>query len=148
MAQANLFSPLSLGPHELRNRVVMAPLTRCRAGTGGIPTELNAEYYAQRASAGLILSEATCISPQAVGYPATPGIWSGVYMTHHGYDRAAAMAAIANGDADLVAFGALYIANPDLVERLAQDAPLNTPDTSTFYGGDETGYTDYPFLAA
>jgi N-ethylmaleimide reductase len=359
MARVDLFSPLQLGPHELSNRLVMAPLTRCRAGSGGIPTELNAEYYAQRATAGLILSEATCISPQGLGYPATPGIWNGdqvagwaqvthavhsqggriycqlwhvgrishpslqpdgalpvapsaiqpsgeamtyegpkpfvtpralerselpeivaqyrvaaknalaagfdgvevhaangylldeflrdgtnrrdddyggsvdnrarlllqvmdavtgavgasrtgvrlspvqpfndmrdsdpeatfsrlvellnayglaylhvtelgkdapgaagpwfdprslrrlwkgLYMANHGYDRESAMAAVEKGEADLVAFGALYIANPDLAARFARKAPLNAPDPSTFYGGGEKGYTDYPFL--
>lgn len=58
------------------------------------------------------------------------------------------MAAITNGTADLVAFGTLYIANPDLVERLKRNASHNTPDPSTFYGGDERGYSDYPFLDA
>jgi len=355
----DLFTPLQLGPYELKNRLVMAPLTRNRAGTDGVPTALMATYYAQRASAGLIISEATCIAPQAVGYPATPGIWNGdqiaawatitdavharggrifcqlwhvgrishpslqpdgalpvapsaiapagmamtysgpqpyvtpralardelagivnqyrvatknalaagfdgvevhaangylldqflrdgsnqrddeyggsldnrarllfevidavtdavgaaragvrlspvqpfndmrdsdphttfshvvdrldgyglaylhvtelgkdapgaagpwfepnslrrrwhgVYMTNHGYDRTSANAAIANGDADLVAFGVPYIANPDLVERFARNAPLNPPDPATFYGGGEQGYTDYPSL--
>jgi N-ethylmaleimide reductase len=360
MAGKDLFSPLQLGPYELRNRLVMAPLTRNRAGVDGVPTEIMATYYAQRASAGLILSEATCISPQAVGYPATPGIWNGdqvagwspitqavharggrifcqlwhvgrishpslqpdgalpvapsaiqpagvaityqgpqpfvtpraldrselpgivaayrvaarnalaagfdgvevhaangylldeflrdgsnhrtddyggsvdhrarlllevldavtgavgaartgvrlspvqpfndmrdsdpeatfsrvvellapyglaylhvtemgrdapgaagpwfeprhlrrlwqgVYMTNSGYDRASATAAVADGAADLVAFGVPYIANPDLAERFARNAPLNTPDPATFYGGGEAGYTDYPSLA-
>ncbi len=355
----DLFSPLQLGPATLPNRLVMAPLTRNRAGRDGVPTAMMAEYYAQRASAGLIISEATCISPQGVGYPLTPGIWNGaqvggwapitqavhargghiycqlwhvgrishpslqpdgalpvapsavkpegeaytyegmqpfvtpralaieeipgiveqyrvaaknaaaagfdgvevhaangylldeflrdgsnrrtdayggsvenrarlllevldavcavwgshrvgvrlspiqpfndmrdsdpettfsrvvellnplnlaylhvtrlgmdapgaagpyfdltrlrrlwqgIYMTNHGYDRASAMAAVAQGEADLVAFGTLFLANPDLVERLRRDAPLNSPDPSTFYGGDERGYTDYPFL--
>jgi N-ethylmaleimide reductase len=360
MAGKDLFSPLQLGPYELRNRLVMAPLTRNRAGVDGVPTEIMATYYAQRASAGLIISEATCIAPQAVGYPATPGIWNGdqvaawsritqavharggrifcqlwhvgrishpslqpdgalplapsavqpageamtyqgpqpyvtpralerpelseivtqyrvaaknaiaagfdgvevhaangylldeflrdgtnlrtddyggsvdnrarlllevldavteavgpartgvrlspvqpfndmkdanpeatftrvvellnryglaylhvtelgkdapgaagpwfdpkslrklwqgVYMTNHGYDRDSATAAVAKGEADLVAFGVLYIANPDLAERFARKAPLNTPDPSTFYGGSEKGYTEYPALS-
>lgn len=73
---SNLFEPLSLGDITLPNRIVMAPLTRCRASAGRVPNELMAEYYAQRAGAGLILSEATCVSPQGVGYPDTPGIWS------------------------------------------------------------------------
>jgi 2,4-dienoyl-CoA reductase-like NADH-dependent reductase (Old Yellow Enzyme family) len=60
----------------LPNRVVMAPLTRCRASAGRVPNALMAEYYAQRASFGLILSEATAVSPMGVGYPDTPGIWS------------------------------------------------------------------------
>src|SRR5690606_6355500 len=73
---ASLFDPLQLGPLELPNRVIMAPLTRCRAGESRVPNALMAEYYAQRAGAGLILSEATSVSPQGVGYPDTPGIWS------------------------------------------------------------------------
>lgn len=356
----NLFTPLQLGPYTLKNRLIMAPLTRNRAGLDGVPGDLNVLYYRQRAGAGLIISEATCISPMAVGYPHTPGIWNGaqvagwsrvtqavhdaggrifcqlwhvgrishpsllppgelpvapsavrpagvamtysgpqpfvmpralaleelpeivesyrvaaknalaagfdgvevhaangylldeflrdgtnlrdddygggvdnrarlplevidavcgvwgarrvgvrlspvqpfndmrdsdpeatfsrvverlnafdlaylhvtelgkdapgaagpwfepdrlrdiwkgVYMTNHGYDKATASAALAAGRADLVAFGVLYLANPDLERRFALDAPLNAPDLSTFYGGDERGYTDYPFLA-
>ena len=356
----DLFTPLQLGTHELKNRLVMAPLTRCRASIDGVPTELMAEYYRQRAGAGLIISEGTCISPQAVGYPMTPGIWngeqvagweritravhdrggriycqlwhvgrishpdlqpedalplapsaiaptgevytytgpkpyvtpralaldelpgivsqyriaaknaitagfdgvevhsangylldeflrdgtnqrtdqyggsvdnrsrllqevmeavcqavgasrvgvrlspvqpfndmrdsdpehtfsrvvellnpfdlaylhvtrlgmdtpgaagpyfdpmqlrnlwSGLFMTNHGYDAASAGAAIADKKADMVAFGALYIANPDLAERFAAHAPLNTPDPATFYMGGEKGYTDYPAMA-
>lgn len=71
-----LLTPVKLGAYELPNRLVMAPLTRNRAGAGNVPHELNALYYAQRASAGLIVSEATQISPQGVGYPGTPGIHS------------------------------------------------------------------------
>ncbi len=73
---SNLIKPIQVGDLNLPNRVVMAPLTRCRAGAGRVPNALMAEYYAQRAGAGLILSEATSISPQGVGYPDTPGIWS------------------------------------------------------------------------
>jgi N-ethylmaleimide reductase len=72
----NLFSPVGVGPLPLKNRVVMAPLTRSRAGPGNAPTQLNALYYAQRASAGLIISEATQISPEGQGYISTPGIHS------------------------------------------------------------------------
>jgi N-ethylmaleimide reductase len=356
----DLFAPIALGPHTLKNRIAMAPLTRNRAGPGNVPTALNATYYAQRASAGLIISEGAQIAADAVGYPGTPGIhnaeqvagwrlvtaavherdgrifcqlwhcgrvshpallpdgklpvapsaiaprgetftpqgmqpfvvpralareeipaiiehyrhaarcardagfdgveihgangylidqflrdgsnhrtdeyggpienrvrfllevtaavcevwgpervgvrlsplqpfndmadsnpeatfshavdalnrfglgylhitemgkdapgaagpafdlrrlrrlWRAVYMTNGGYTRDTANAAIARGDADMIAFGALYIANPDLVERFARGAPLNTPDPATFYGGDAHGYTDYPFLA-
>jgi N-ethylmaleimide reductase len=359
-SMADLFSPLELGPYTLRNRVVMAPLTRCRAGADGVPTEIMAEYYAQRASAGLIISEATCIAPEGLGYMNTPGVWNGeqvaawarvtqavhdrggrifcqlwhvgrishpdlqpggalpvapsaikpagqvytpgglkdyvtpraldadelpgivrqyrvaasnaiaagfdgvevhgangylldeflrdgsnrrddayggslenrarlllevldavagavgaartgvrlspiqpfndmrdsdpeghfrrvveliaprglaylhvtelgkdapgaagtyfdplslrplwpgVFMCNHGYQGASGNAAVASGRADLVAFGALYIANPDLVERLRAEAPLNSADPSTFYMGGERGYTDYPTLA-
>lgn len=71
-----LFDPLKLGDIELPNRIIMAPLTRCRAVDERIPNELMREYYTQRASAGLILTEATAVTPQGVGYPATPGIWN------------------------------------------------------------------------
>lgn len=352
----DLFSPIELGDLPLANRVAMAPLTRNRAGEGGVPNELNVEYYRQRASAGLIISEASQISPGGVGYPNTPGIhdaaqiegwrkiteavhargghmfiqlwhcgrishpsmipsdqqplapsaikaegeamtydgpqafvvphamsraeiadvveqfrraaanakaagfdgielhaangylidqflrdgsnrrddeyggslenrtrflleiveavstvWAsarigvrispenpfnsmsdsdpqatfahvagalanrglaylhvleggmgggvstvdyrairdafgGVYMANNGYTRERALAAVARGEADMVAFGQLFISNPDLVARLREDAPLNEPDAETFYGGDAHGYTDYPTL--
>ena len=72
--------------------------------------------------------------------------FTGTYMVNGGYDQERASAALASGAADLVSFGTPFLANPDLVERFAKQAPLNEPDQSTFYGGDETGYTDYPFL--
>lgn len=360
MHQLDLFSPLQLGPNLLKNRLVMAPLTRNRSTPEGVPHALNVEYYRQRAGAGLILTEATCISPEAVGYPLTPGIWNdaqvagwkvvtdavhaaggtifcqlwhvgrishpdlqpggqlpvapsaikpagdaitlqgpqpfvtpralaadelpgivadyqnaarrsleagfdgvevhaangylldeflrdgsnqrqdaygggidnrarllldvmtavcavcdpqrvgvrlspvqpfndmrdsdpkatfsrvverlnafnlaylhvtemgreapgaagpffdpldlralwqGVFMTNAGYDKARANAALQSGQADLVAFGVPFIANPDLPERYRLDAALNPADPSTFYGGGEKGYTDYPSLA-
>ena len=65
-----------MGALELPNRVIMAPLTRCRADEGRVPSEEARVYYTQRASAGLILSEATSVDPMGVGYPNTPGIWS------------------------------------------------------------------------
>ena len=72
----DLFSPLSIGPYTLKNRLVMAPLTRNRSTLEGVPQPINVEYYRQRAGAGLILTEATCIAPEGIGYPLTPGIWS------------------------------------------------------------------------
>ncbi len=72
----SLLSPVQLGPYQLANRVVMAPLTRTRAADGGVPTEAMAQYYAMRASAGLLIAEATNISPQGRGYIDTPGIFS------------------------------------------------------------------------
>lgn len=71
-----LFDPIQVGDLQLPNRIIMAPLTRCRADEGRVPNALMAEYYVQRASAGLILSEATSVTPMGVGYPDTPGIWS------------------------------------------------------------------------
>jgi N-ethylmaleimide reductase len=359
MPQIDLFTPITIGPYTLKNRLVMAPLTRNRSTPEGVPQPLNVTYYRQRAGAGLILTEATCIAPEGVGYPLTPGIWSdaqvtgwravteavhaaggrifcqlwhvgrvshpalqpngqlpvapsaigidgevmtyqgpqafvtpralatgelpgivaqyrhaaaqalaagfdgvevhaangylldeflrdgsnqrsdayggsvdnrtrlllevleavcgvwdaqrvgvrlapinpfngmfdsdpkgtftrvaellnrsplaylhltemgkdapggagpffdplelraawhGVLMTNAGYDRDKANAVLAAGRADLVAFGVPYIANPDLAERFRANAPLNTPDPDTFYGGGEQGYTDYPFM--
>jgi N-ethylmaleimide reductase len=72
----NLFSPLTLGSLDCKNRIAMAPLTRSRAGPGNVPSPLNALYYAQRTSAGLIISEATQIAPEGQGYISTPGIHS------------------------------------------------------------------------
>jgi 2,4-dienoyl-CoA reductase-like NADH-dependent reductase (Old Yellow Enzyme family) len=72
----SLLDPLEVGDLTLPNRVIMAPLTRCRASARRVPNALMAEYYAQRASAGLIISEATSVTPMGVGYPDTPGIWS------------------------------------------------------------------------
>ena len=362
LMESNLTTSVRVGPYELPNRIVMAPLTRSRAGAGNVPQPMNVEYYTQRASAGLIITEATQISPPGVGYPNTPGIhtkeqvkgwkkvtdavhkqqgqlflqlwhvgrishpslqpngalpvapsairpngdaytyqglqpfvtpraleteeipgvikqyrhaaehaleagfdgveihaangylldqflrdgtnhrtdvyggsvtnrarlllevteavsevwgadrvgvrispvhtfnsmydsqphltfgyvakqlnrfglaylhvvgsrygdgaypvhslqpfeermlreaFKGTYMANAGYDRDRALAALQSGEADLIAFGALFIANPDLPLRLARNASLNVPDVSTFYGGDEKGYTDYPFL--
>lgn len=71
-----LFTPIQIGPYQLPNRVLMAPLTRNRALAGDVPGPLNAEYYAQRTGAGLIISEATQISHQGQGYPHTPGIYT------------------------------------------------------------------------
>jgi len=72
-----LFDPLKLGALDLPNRIIMAPLTRSRATPDGrVPTDLQADYYRQRASAGLIISEATSVTAMGVGYAATPGIWS------------------------------------------------------------------------
>jgi N-ethylmaleimide reductase len=69
----------------------------------------------------------------------------GAWMVNNGYDKALATQALTQG-ADLVAFGRAFIANPDLVQRLRQGGPFNTPDVTTFYGGGAQGYTDYPFL--
>lgn len=74
MTTADLFTPIRLGDVELPNRIAMAPLTRSRAGAGNVPTPLVAEYYAQRATAGLIITEATQVHPTGQGYTNTPGI--------------------------------------------------------------------------
>ncbi|CAB3626048.1 alkene reductase [Achromobacter pestifer] len=73
---SSLFEPLRAGDLTLRNRIVMAPLTRQRASEGRVPSDLMVEYYTQRADAGMILTEATSVTPQGVGYADTPGLWS------------------------------------------------------------------------
>lgn len=75
-------------------------------------------------------------------------LYKGAYMANLGYDKARGNAAIASGYADVVAYGVPFIANPDLVARYKTDAALNAVDSTTFYGGAEKGYTDYPFLPA
>src|SRR5258706_2797945 len=76
----NLFTPIQLGSLELPNRVFMAPLTRCRADAGNVPSDLAVEYYRQRASAGVIITEATSVSPRGYGYPNTPGIFNEAHI--------------------------------------------------------------------
>ena len=159
-----LFLPYRLGEIEISNRLVMAPMTRSRALEHNVPNPIAATYYAQRASAGLIITEATQVSPQGVGYIRTPGIHSAAdgakrvspllrrkfdrsYIVNGGFDLDTANAAIRNGEADLVAFGVPFLANPDLPERYRIDAPLNVPDQATFYAGEHKGFTDYPALA-
>ena len=72
----DLYTPLDLRGLPLPNRIIMSPMTRSRAGEGDVPQDLNVEYYRQRASAGLIITEATQVSPEGKGYPRTPGIYS------------------------------------------------------------------------
>ena len=76
MAETSLFAPTTLGPLPLRNRIVMAPMTRSRAIDGNTPNDLMAQYYGQRAGAGLIVTEGTSPSPNGTGYPRIPGIWA------------------------------------------------------------------------
>ena len=73
---AELNTPLTVGDFEIKNRLVMAPLTRARSGESRVPNDLMVEYYQQRANAGLILTEATVIGSKTVGYADTPGLWS------------------------------------------------------------------------
>lgn len=80
-------------------------------------------------------------------YKALRQAFKGVYIANNSFNRELAIEAVESDAADAVAFGRLFIANPDLVERLEADAPLNEPDVATFYGGDAKGYTDYPFRA-
>ena len=156
-----LFQGIQLGPIHLENRIVMAPMTRSRANNKGVQSEMAAQYYAQRASAGLIISEAINISDDAIGSPLTPGLYhpedvlgtfrpyiKGLVIANGGYDEQKALAELNSGRADLVSFGALFIANPDLPARFKVGAPLAEPDKATMYGGDAHGYIDYPPMSS
>jgi len=83
---------------------------------------------------------------KAVDYGALRSKYDGVYIANNGYDLNRAQAVLNQGDADLVAFGIPFLANPDLVHRYRENLPLNDHDQTTFYGGGEEGYIDYPFV--
>lgn len=76
MEKSNLFTPLTIGNLHLKNRIVLAPMTRGRAGAERVPNELMAEHYFQRASTGLLLTEATVVSEQGIGWIGSPGIYN------------------------------------------------------------------------
>ena len=117
-----LFDPITIGDLTLKNRIVMAPLTRARAvGGNRVPNALMAEYYLQRSSAGLILSEATSVTPQGVGYADTPGLWSDEQV--EGWKQVTAAVHAAGG----VIFAQLWhvgrISDPSLLNGDAPVAP-------------------------
>ena len=171
-----LLKPVKIRDLELQNRVVLAPLTRARSGEDRVPKDVMAEYYAQRASAGLLIAEATTISEQGNGWVNSPGIYTdemmdglafgfhelgepmtlqdfrkvfdGPLMGNCGYDFETAKQAIEDGGADLIAIGRPYISNPDLVERWAAGAALNPEaDMKDWYNpGGAEGYTDFPCM--
>jgi len=118
---SNLFKPITVGAITLPNRIVMAPLTRCRAGAGRVPNALMAEYYAQRASAGLILSEATSVSAQGVGYPDTPGIWSDAQV--EGWSKVTRAVHAAGGRMFLQLWHVGRVSHPDYLDGELPVAP-------------------------
>lgn len=128
----NLFAPVKIGPHDLQNRIARAPLTRSRA-LGNVPNALMAEYYGQRASAGLIITEGTSPSPNGLGYAHIPGIFSQAQM--EGW-KAITQAVHAGGAKTFM----------HLIHTGRITHPLNQPDFDTFYTPGLKGYTDYPAL--
>ena len=116
-----LFTPIQVGDLNLPNRVIMAPLTRCRASEGRVPNPLMAEYYAQRASAGLILTEATSVMPMGVGYPDTPGIWSAEQI--EGWQRVTQAVHAAGGRIFLQLWHVGRVSHPDYLDGALPVAP-------------------------
>ena len=105
-----------------------------------------AEILSERGLAYLHILEGDMASDvRNVDYRKIRDRFKGTYIANNGYDRDRAEKAIASGDADLVAFGAAFLANPDLVRRYRENLPLNKIDQTTYFGGDGVGYTDYPF---
>lgn len=116
-----LFTPIQVGDLNLPNRVIMAPLTRCRASEGRVPNALMAEYYAQRASAGLILTEATSVMPMGVGYPDTPGIWSAEQI--EGWQRVTEAVHAAGGRIFMQLWHVGRVSHPDYLDGALPVAP-------------------------
>jgi 2,4-dienoyl-CoA reductase-like NADH-dependent reductase (Old Yellow Enzyme family) len=118
---SGLNDPIRIGDLDLPNRVLMSPLTRARATEDRVPTDLMLEYYAQRASAGLIISEATCISPLSVGYERTPGIWSNEQLS--GWRRITNAVHNAGGRISLQLWHVGRISHPILLDGETPVAP-------------------------
>jgi N-ethylmaleimide reductase len=136
----DLFTPARFGGIELANRIVMSSLTRNRAGEGNVPTPLVAEYYRQRASAGLILTEASPICPEAHGYPRTPGIHSEAQVA--GWQRVTDAVHRAGGKIAVQLWHVGRISHPDLLPggRLPVAPSALKPAGQTFTG---TGMKDF-----
>src|SRR5690348_12501267 len=126
MSLQPLFTPVRMGGLDLPNRIVMAPLTRMRAGSiDHVPTPLQAEHYAQRASAGLIVAEATAISPDGFGWADTPGLWSAEQV--RGWRRVTDAVHAAGGRIIAQLWHTGAIAHPDL---RAGAPPLSASDVN------------------
>ncbi|MFM9889437.1 MAG: alkene reductase [Rickettsiales bacterium] len=117
----SIFEPIQIGSMTLANRVIMAPLTRGRADAGGVPNAMMAEYYTQRAAAGLIISEATAISPQGYGWRGAPGIWNDAQM--EGWKQVTASVHAAGGRMFLQLWHMGRISHPDFQDGALPVAP-------------------------
>jgi len=118
---SHLFKPFRLGPYELPNRIVLAPMTRCRAGEGRVPLDLHATYYAQRASGGLVITEATHVTPTGIGYPDTPGIHSDAQVA--GWTKVTRAVHEAGGRIFLQIWHVGRISHPDWLDGALPVAP-------------------------
>jgi 2,4-dienoyl-CoA reductase-like NADH-dependent reductase (Old Yellow Enzyme family) len=120
-AMTTLFDPVTIGDIQLANRIIMAPLTRSRTGADRVPNALMAEYYRQRASAGMIITEATSVTPQGVGYRNTPGIWSAAQVD--GWKLVTGAVHAAGGKIVLQLWHVGRISDPSLLDGAAPVAP-------------------------
>ena len=118
---STLFDPLTIGDLTLHNRIIMAPLTRSRTGADRVPNALMADYYVQRASAGLIITEATSVTPQGVGYENTPGIWNAAQVA--GWKGVTDAVHAAGGTIFLQLWHVGRISDPSLLDGAAPVAP-------------------------
>ncbi|WP_394778947.1 alkene reductase [Undibacterium sp.] len=122
---ASLFDPITIGDLQLSNRIIMSPLTRCRADEGRVPNDLMAQYYAQRANAGLIISEATSVTAMGVGYPDTPGIWSDAQV--EGWKKVTSAVHAAGGKIVMQLWHVGRISDPSLLNGELPVAPSAIP---------------------
>jgi 2,4-dienoyl-CoA reductase-like NADH-dependent reductase (Old Yellow Enzyme family) len=135
LSENKLFTPIQVGPMELNHRVVMAPLTRSRSvQPGSIPGD-------PRIKGNVLIAE----GQGPIAAARLRKIFIGKIIAAGGFEPDTAEAAVRDGDADLVAFGRHFVANPDLPKRIRLGLPLNPYDRDTFYTFDARGYTDYPF---
>lgn len=141
MTSSKLFEPFDLGPNRLANRVVMAPLTRSRAGDGDSPQDMHVTYYGQRASAGLIIAEATQITNEGKGYAWTPGIYSDQQVA--AWKKVTDEVHAKGGKIFLQLWHVGRISHPDLQhdDKLPVSASAVKPDQQAFT---ETGFKDIP----
>jgi len=121
----NLFSPYTMGGLELSSRMVMAPMTRSRAGKGGVPGPLSVTYYVQRASAGLIITEGSPVSPQGVGFSRTPGIYTRGQLA--GWKEVTSAVHLAGGKIVLQLWHVGRMSHPDFLNGDRPVAPSALP---------------------
>jgi N-ethylmaleimide reductase len=126
--------------------VRLAPIFNMFSMTDSNPAETFGHAAETLRRYGLAYLHGTQMGEGSFDFVAFKRAFGGTYIANYGYDAERAEAAIEAGEADLVAFGTKFLANPDLVERFRRGAPLNAPDPATFYQGEERGYTDYPVL--
>ena len=126
--------------------VRLSPIFHMFSMTDSNPTATFGHAAEMLSRYGLAYLHGVRLGEGSFDFAALKRAFGGAYIANGGYDAVSAEAAIEAGEADLVAFGTKFLANPDLIERFRRGAPLNPPDPDTFYQGEERGYTDYPTL--